>query len=152
MSENKTNILQNTKSISTELDRLTRDIAKWRKETFCYRWLNILLFWACKIVVPAGALLVAINMVSGLVSEGLIENKYAAIISIVVTVMASLEALLNPAQKKRLAFSLNNNLRALEISLNISSVEMSEEKFIEELKRANDHFCELLNHYSDNGY
>lgn len=96
--------------------------------------------------------MVAINMVSGLVGEGLIENRYAAIISIVVTVMASLEALLNPAQKKRLAFSLNNNLRALEISLNISSVEMNEEKFIEELKRANDHFCELLNHYSDNGY
>ncbi|NDV24038.1 hypothetical protein [Desulfovibrio sp. JC022] len=142
----------NSCPVNFEFDYLSKEIATWRKETFFYRWLNILLFWACKVVVPAGALLVAINMVSELVGDGLINTKHASVIAIIVTVMASLEALLNPAAKKRLAFTLNNNLRALEIKINICKNTMCEEEFIKELNKANEHFRDLLNHYSENGY
>ncbi len=47
-----------------EHSKLLKKISKWRSETVMYRWLNIFLFMSCKIFVPTGALVIAVNMIS----------------------------------------------------------------------------------------
>ncbi|MDR3410743.1 MAG: hypothetical protein P4L87_07340 [Formivibrio sp.] len=135
-----------------EHEKLLRRLALWRSETTMYRWLNIFFFMSCKIIVPTGALVVAINMISIVMSKPLLSDTTSAVIAIVVTFLASLEAMLNPGAKKRLAFTLNNELSSIEYKLNLAKVSNSNEGLEKTLSWADGELKRLLNNYSENGY
>ncbi len=135
-----------------ELDRLLKKVAKWQKETTLYRLLNIVYFLLCKLLVPTGALIVAVNMVSVVVDKPLMSSIASAAIAITVTFLASLEAMLNPGAKKRLAFTLNNELNSIENKLNIAKISSDNEELKQTLIWADGEIKRLLNHYSENGY
>src|SRR4051812_32962507 len=103
-----------------EYDKLLQRIASWRTETTTYRWFNIVLFMSCKLVVPTGALIIAIDMIAIVVGEPFLNPTVSAVIAVIVTFLASLEAMLNPGSKKRLAFTLNNELGAIEYKLRLA--------------------------------
>jgi len=107
---------------------------------------------ACKILVPTGALVIAVNMISIVLNKPLINSFASSIIAIAVTFLASLEAMLNPAGKKRLAFTLYNELNSIENKLNISRISCNKDEFREKLIWADGEIKRLLNHYADNGY
>ncbi len=117
-----------------------------------YRWLNIFLFMSCKIFVPTGALVIAVNMISIVLDEALIDSLVSAVIAVVVTFLASLEAMLNPGAKKRLAFTLYNELNSIENRLNITKVSSGNKELEKALIWADEETKRLLNHYADNGY
>jgi hypothetical protein len=135
-----------------EHNKLLKKLNSWRKETLMYRWLNIIYFLACKLLIPTGALIVAINMISIVLEKALIGNFASAILATIVTFLASLEAMLNPGAKKRLAFTLYNELGSIENKLNIAKISSSNEELEKKLLWADDEFKRLLNHYADNGY
>ena len=135
-----------------EHEKLLKRLAKWRAETTSYRWLNIVLFMACKTVVPTGALVVAINMISMVLSKPIISDTTSAIVAVVVMFLASLEAMLNPGSKKRMAFTLNNELCSIEYKLNLAKISSENEELKETLAWADTELKRLLNHYSENGY
>ena len=132
--------------------KLLRKLAKWRSETIAYRWLNIFFFMICKIFVPTGALIVAANMVSIVLDKPLIGSFPSAAIAIAVTFLASLEAMFNPSAKKRLAFTLYNELNSIENKLNISKISSDNDELQKKLIWADEEIKRLLNHYSENGY
>lgn len=135
-----------------EHDKLLKKLSSWRKETLLYRWLNIIYFLACKLLIPTGALIVAINMISIVLDKALIGNFASAVLATIVTFLASLEAMLNPGAKKRLAFTLYNELGSIENKLNIAKISSSNEELEKKLLWADEEFKTLLNHYADNGY
>ncbi len=135
-----------------EHSKLIKKISKWRSETVMYRWLNIFLFMSCKIFVPTGALVIAVNMISIVLDEALIDSLVSAVIAVVVTFLASLEAMLNPGAKKRLAFTLYNELNSIENRLNITKVSSGNKELEKALIWADEETKRLLNHYADNGY
>ena len=135
-----------------EQEKLLKTIAKWRSETTAYRWLNIVFFMACKTLVPTGALVVAVNMISIVLDKPIIDSFSSSIIAIAVTFLASLEAMLNPGAKKRLAFVLNNELAAIATNLNLAKLSSNNEELRKKLDWANGEIKRLLNHYADNGY
>jgi hypothetical protein len=132
--------------------KLLKRIQNWRSETMIYRWLNILLFMSCKIVVPVGALIVAIDMISIVMKKNMFSDVTTAVIATTVTVLASLEAMLNPGSKKRLAFTLNNELSSLESKLNLAKISATNNELAGKIVSAEDELKRLLNHYSENGY
>lgn len=140
------------KALLVELDKLLSKLTVWRRETLMYRWLNIIYFLACKLLIPTGALIVAINMISIVLDKALIDNFHSAVLATVVTFLASLEAMLNPAAKKRLAFTLYNELGSIENKLRIAKISSSNDELQQKLLLADDEFKRLLNHYADNGY
>lgn len=135
-----------------EHSKLIKKISKWRSETVMYRWLNIFFFMSCKIFVPTGALVIAVNMISIVLDEALIDSLVSAVIAVVVTFLASLEAMLNPGAKKRLAFTLYNELNSIENRLNITKVSSGNKELEKALLWADEETKRLLNHYADNGY
>jgi hypothetical protein len=135
-----------------EHEKLMKRLAKWRSETTMYRWLNIFFFMSCKIVVPTGALMVAVNMISIVMSKPLFSDTASAAIAIVVTFLASLEAMLNPGSKKRLAFTLNNELSSIEYKLSLAKICDDNPALENSLNWADGEVKRLLNHYSENGY
>lgn len=135
-----------------EHQKLLERIAKWRLATSVYRWGNVCLFMICKLFVPTAALVVAVNMISIVLDKQIIDSFTSSVIAVVVTFLASVEAMLNPAAKKRLAFTLNNELNSIENKLNIAKISGDDEKLQEKLIWADDEIRRLLNHYSDNGY
>ena len=140
------------KGLLEEHDKIQQKISQWRSETVRYRWLNILLFMGCKIIVPVGALIVAINMIAIVLDKPLIDSYASAVIAVVVTLFASMEAMLNPGAKKRLAFTLYNELGSIENRLNISRISDNNKTLRKNLIDADAEFKQLLNHYSENGY
>jgi hypothetical protein len=135
-----------------QAESLIRQIDKWRAETTAYRWLNIALFMLCKIVVPAGSLVVAANLTASLFATTFINNTTSTVIAIAVTVLASIEVLLNPAAKKRVAFTLNNELRELKNCILIEITSSDEQTIRQKLIESNANLKSLLNKYSENGY
>ncbi|MGA8498630.1 MAG: hypothetical protein WB764_24310 [Xanthobacteraceae bacterium] len=135
-----------------EHEKLLKKIDKWRSATVWYRWLNVFVFMTCKLFVPTAALLVAVNMVSIVLDKQLIDSFTSSLIAIAVTFLASVEAMLNPGAKKRLAFTLYNELNSIENKLNIAKISDSNESFRERLIWADEEMKRLLNHYSENGY
>lgn len=91
-------------------------------------------------------------MVSEVLNRPLIASKTSAAIAIGVTFLASLEAMLNPSAKKRLAFTLNNELNSLENKLNITRFGSTDEELEKALLSADVEIKRLLNHYAENGY
>ena len=139
-------------ALLVEHGKILKKLGKWRTETIAYRWLNIFFFMLCKVLVPTGALIVAVNMISIVLDKPLINNFGSSVIAIVVTFLASLEAMLNPGGKKRLAFVLYNELNSIENKLNISKISGGNEELREALIWADGEIKRLLNHYADNGY
>lgn len=135
-----------------QAESLIRQIDKWRSETTAYRWLNIALFMLCKVIVPAGSLVVAANLTASLFATSFINNAISTTIAIVVTVLASMEVLLNPSAKKRIAFTLNNELRELKNCILIEMTSSDEHAIRQKLIESNARLKELLNKYSENGY
>jgi hypothetical protein len=135
-----------------EHGKLLKKIDKWRSATVWYRWLNIFVFMTCKLFVPTAALVVAVNMVSIVLDKQLINSFTSSLIAIAVTFLASVEAMLNPGAKKRLAFTLYNELNSIENKLNIAKISDNNEIFREKLIWADEEIKRLLNHYSENGY
>jgi hypothetical protein len=135
-----------------EHEKLLKKIAQWRLATVWYRWLNICVFMTCKLFVPTAALVVAVNMISIVLDKQLIDSFTSSVIAIIVTFLASLEAMLNPGAKKRLAFTLYNELNSIENKLNIARISNNNESLREKLIWADDEIKRLLNHYSENGY
>ena len=135
-----------------EHEKLLKKLRTWRSETVAYRWLNISFFMACKIFVPTTALIIAINMISIVLDRPLISTFASAILAAIVTFLASLEAMLNPGAKKRLAFTLYNELNSIENKLNIAKVCSDNEELQGKLIWADEEIKRLLNHYSENGY
>jgi hypothetical protein len=142
----------NQSGLLLEHEKLLKKIAKWQKATVAYRWANIFLFIACKILVPTGALIIAANMVSIVLAKPLINDWWSAGIAIFVTFLASLEAVLNPGAKKRLAFTLNNELSSIENKLNIAKLTTDRDELTKRLIWADEEIKRLLNNYSENGY
>src|SRR4051812_10275538 len=132
-----------------EHDNIVKRIAAWRKETTTYRWLNIVFFMACKLVVPTGAFIIAIDMIGFGMSQPFLKPTLSAAIAVVVTFLASLEAMLNPGAKKRLAFCLNNELGAIEYKLRLVRISGTDAELKKSLLWANDELKRLLNHYSE---
>jgi hypothetical protein len=135
-----------------EYEKLLKKLATWRLNTILYRWMNIFMFLICKLLVPTGALIIAINMISIVWDKPLINSFYSSIIAIIVTFLASLEAMLNPGAKKRLAFTLHNELSSIENKLNIAKLSSDDAKLRAKLIWADEEIKRLLNHYADNGY
>lgn len=148
MARNQTDIRD---GLLVEHGKLLARIERWRSATLTYRWANVVLFMICKLVVPTGALIVAMDMVAILMKQAFLDTKISATIAIIVTFFASLEAMLNPGAKKRLAFTLNNELCSLEYKLSLASIGTDEE-LSDAMNTANSDIKRLLNHYSDNGY
>jgi hypothetical protein len=138
--------------LMAEHRKLLLRIRRWRTASLNYRWGNVVLFMMCKLIVPTGALIVAMDMISILMKRPLLSSEIAAGIAIVVTFFASLEAMLNPGSKKRLAFNLNNELCALEHKVALASIEGTDQELSAALTAANAELRKLLNHYADNGY
>ncbi|UYO49903.1 hypothetical protein KQX64_04670 [Rhodopseudomonas palustris] len=139
-------------ALLVEHDKLLKRLGKWRAETTAYRWLNILLFMSCKTLVPTGALIVAANMISTVLDKPLFSNLISAALATFITFLASIEAMLNPGAKKRLAFNLNNELSSIENKLNIAKISSDNDDLQKKLIWADDEVKRLLNYYSDNGY
>jgi hypothetical protein len=135
-----------------EHEKLLVKINRWRSATLWYRWLNIFVFMTCKLFVPTAALIVAVNMVSIVLDKQLIGSYTSSVIAIVVTFLASVEAMLNPGAKKRLAFTLYNELNSIENKLNIARISENNEDLKAKLIWADEEIKRLLNHYSENGY
>lgn len=131
---------------------LIGQIDRWRSETVAYRWLNILLFMSCKIFIPGGSLIVAANLTATLFSVPFIGNIPSTVIATIVTVLAGLEVMLNPSGKKRIAFTLNNELRQLKNSILIELASGDNETIKSTLIDSNRKLKDLLNNYSENGY
>lgn len=106
----------------------------------------------CKLFIPTAALVVAVNMVSIVLDKQLIGSYASSVIAIVVTFLASVEATLNPGAKKRLAFTLYNELNSIENKLNIARISENNEDLEAKLIWADEEIKRLLNHYSENGY
>lgn len=139
-------------SLLQEHEKLLKKLGKWRSETVMYRWLNIFFFMICKIFVPTGALIIAVNMISIVLDKALIDSFASAVIAVAVTFLASLEAMLNPGAKKRLAFTLYNELNSIENILNIRKISRDNAELEKALLWADGEIKRLLNHYSDSGY
>jgi hypothetical protein len=139
-------------ALMLEHERLLNKLAKWRSETIAYRFLNVFLFMACKILVPTGALIVAVNMVSVVLDKPIISSFASAILAVAVTFLASLEAMLNPGAKKRLAFTLYNELGLIEDKLNIAKISNDNDELKKKMVWAGEEIKRLLNHYAENGY
>lgn len=135
-----------------EHQNLLAKVKRWRSETIIYRWLNISLFMACKFVVPTGALIISINMISMVLKQAFIDDFSSAVIAIVVTFLASLEAMLNPGAKKRLAFNLYNELNSIENRLNLAKITKDNAELERALTMADEEIKTRMNHYSENGY
>lgn len=135
-----------------EHDKLLARLGSWRSATAFYRGANIVLFLMCKLMVPTGALIVAIEMIATVVATPFLGNVTAAIIAVVITFLASLEAMLNPGAKKRLAFSLNNELASIEYKLRLSRISDGDGELRDALVSTDAELKRLLNHYSENGY
>lgn len=140
------------KRLLEEHDKLITKIKKWRTETVWYRWLNILLFMLSKLIVPVGALIVAMNMIGIAFGSQFLSTNISAVIAVVVTLFASLEAMLNPGAKKRLAFTLRNELDSLENKMNMARTSMDVAEVKKALVETDEEMKRLLNHYSENGY
>lgn len=138
--------------LDQEYYNLNKSISKWKAEMFLYRWLNIILFMCCKIIVPTGALIIAINMISIVLGNEIIDSYSASIISVIVTLFASIDAMLNPSAKKRLAFNMGNELRSMQNKLNIEKASLTDSEYADKLIQVNDEFKKVLDHYSENGY
>jgi hypothetical protein len=139
-------------ALLVEHENLLSRICKWRSATRTYRWFNVTLFMMCKLIVPTGALIIAIDMVAIVVSEPFLPPTASAVIAIVVTFLASLEAMLNPGAKKRLAFTLNNELTSIEYRLRVAAISENNGELSETMARTEGELKKLLNHYSENGY
>lgn len=135
-----------------EQDKLLARIRSWRSATAFYRGTNIILYLMCKLLVPTGALVVAIDMIATVVATPFLGNVTAAVIAVFITFLASLEAMLNPGAKKRLAFSLNNELASIEYRLRLSRISDEDNQLREVLISTEAELKRLLNHYSENGY
>ena len=135
-----------------EHEKLLSKIKKWRSETVMYRWLNILMFMASKLIVPIGALIVALNMVAIVFGTQFLSSKLSAWIAIVVTCFASIEAMFNPGAKKRIAFNLHNELDSLENKMNLVLTTNDPDEIRKVLVQTDDDMKRLLNSYSENGY
>jgi hypothetical protein len=135
-----------------QADILIGQIDRWRSETAAYRWLNIILFMSCKALIPIGSLVVAANLTATLFATPFLGNLPSTIIAIAVTVLASLEVLLNPSAKKRVAFTLNNELRELKNSILIELATGDSVVIKAQLTEANTKLRDLLNRYSQDGY
>jgi hypothetical protein len=146
------NDIEIRKALLSEHQKLLKKIATWRSETVAYRWLNIFFFMMCKILVPTGALIVAVNMISLVLDKPIISNFYSAVLAVFVTFLASLEAMLNPGAKKRLAFTLYNELNSIENKLNIAQISSNNDDLQKQLMWVDEEVKRLLNHYADNGY
>jgi len=139
-------------ALLVEHEKLLMRIRSWRSETTTYRWLNIVFFMMCKLFVPTGALVIAIDMVAIVVNGPFLDSRTSAMIAIIVTFLASLEAMLNPGSKKRLAFTLNNELGAIEYKLSLSKISYDNAELEKTMIWASEELKRLLNHYSENGY
>jgi hypothetical protein len=140
------------KALLLEHEKLLKKVTKWRLATVWYRWMNILIFMNCKLIVPTGALIVAVNMISIVLDKPLISSFNSSVIAIIVTFLASIEAMLNPGAKKRLAFTLYNELNSIENKLNIAKLSSENDTLQNKLVWADDEIKKLVNHYADNGY
>jgi len=60
--------------------------------------------------------------------------------------------MLNPGAKKRLAFTLHNELDSLENRMNMARISNNVDDIKVALVEADNEIKKLLNHYSDNGY
>lgn len=139
-------------ALLVEHQKLLCRIQRWRAATRNYRWANIILFMLCKLVVPTGALIVAMDMIAIVMGRPFLDSIVSAIIAIFVTFLASLEAMLNPGAKKRLAFNLNNELSSIEYNLCMAKIDSPNDALTEAMARADAELKKLLNHYSENGY
>lgn len=135
-----------------EHEKLLTKLRRWRSATVKYRWLNIFLFMSAKLIVPFGTLIVAINMISIAKGTALLSSDISAGIAVIVTLFASLEVMLNPGAKKRLAFTLYNELDSLENRMNLARISFDAVEIKEALVDADNEMKKLLNHYSENGY
>ncbi|WP_316859173.1 hypothetical protein [uncultured Cohaesibacter sp.] len=135
-----------------QADTIIQQIDRWRRETFAYRWLNIILFMSCKALIPAGSLVVAANLTATLFATAFFDNLTSTIIAIVVTVLATLEVMLNPSAKKRVAFTLNNELTGLKNNIQIELATGDSAGIKAALTDANTKLRDLLNKYSQDGY
>jgi hypothetical protein len=91
-------------------------------------------------------------MIAIVMKQPFLSPTLSAIIAVVVTFLASLEAMLNPGSKKRLAFCLHNELWSIEHKLRMATISDTEDQLRASLSWANDELKRLLNHYSENGY
>ena len=135
-----------------EHEKLLRKISSWRAETIKYRWMNIVLFMLAKVIVPIGAMTIAMNMIGIVLGAEFLSAGISAVIAVIVTFLASLEAMLNPGAKKRLAFTLHNELDSLENRVNMARISNDVEEIKNALVQADSEMKGLLNHYSQNGY
>jgi hypothetical protein len=135
-----------------EHEKLLVRIQSWRSATATYRWANATLFMLCKLIVPTGALIIAIDMIAIVMKTPLLDTTTSAVIAVVITFLASLEAMLNPGAKKRLAFTLNNELSAIQYKLRLAKISGDNQMLEATMNTANEELKRLLNHYSENGY
>lgn len=135
-----------------EHEKLLNRISAWCSATSTYRWFNVALFMMCKLIVPTGALIVAIDMIAIVVNRPFLNPIASAVIAVIITFLASLEAMLNPGAKKRLAFTLNNELSSIEHKLRVAKVAESNDELRQTMSAVEADLKKLLNHYSENGY
>ncbi len=107
---------------------------------------------SCKALIPAGSLVVAANLTATLFATAFFDNLTSTIIAIVVTVLATLEVMLNPSAKKRVAFTLNNELTGLKNNIQIELATGDSAGIKAALTDANTKLRDLLNKYSQDGY
>lgn len=140
------------KMLREELSLLLAEIAVWRSRTSGFRLFNVILFAIFRIVTPLGAFVVAASLFAMAQNQPFLNPIAALLVSGMVGVVSGLDSILNPATKKRVAFKMHNNLRALGSKLRVSSVDVDVEELAKLLREASEEFRELQNTYADNGF
>ncbi len=118
-------IIQLCKNRDLEITELINEIIFWEKETKRYRWLNILLYFAMKTLVPILSSLTAILISPAVAQDNsllfTIKSQhiklYIMACGIGATVLSAIDTYFAPGNKKKLAFIVHAELLNLRHSL-----------------------------------
>jgi len=138
-------------SENQQVEDLLNRITRWRKETILYRFGNIFLFLLARVGIPVGAIITGITIASNSAHN---KNEPWLIlgIGIGITILSTLDSILNPWDKKRIAFKKSNELNFLKTELQIKSVNADPKELETLLLSTNERLKKILDDYAESGY
>jgi hypothetical protein len=135
-------------------DHLLRRVEWWTIEAAIYRGLNIVLFLLFKVSVAVMSAVVAVNLT--LITRGgdpLVSNTWMAVVTGAILLVTALDILMNPTNKKVLAFQLHLDMSLLKERVYLE-LEMapSKEQRLAILEKAAEKAHALLSEYAKRGF
>jgi hypothetical protein len=136
-----------------EAEYLLKRLRKARRHAGCYRFLNILLFVLAKFGVPALSAIVTANLFLATMNRAFLGNTTTIVLAILVGVISSVDTIVKPAEKKKMAFKTANRLAHVEETLLLTLSNSPEASIrVPAVQHASDQLKQILDDYADQGW